>query len=45
MGTMRLKFALSGAAMAGLIAAAGSAAAETDVKLALDWKFEGPAAP
>jgi NitT/TauT family transport system substrate-binding protein len=34
-----------GALVAGLTAVAAPAAADTDVKFALDWKFEGPAAP
>src|ERR1700716_786366 len=34
---------LAGAAMAAL--AASPASAQTDVKFALDWKFEGPSAP
>jgi NitT/TauT family transport system substrate-binding protein len=34
---------LAGAALAAL--AAGPASAQTDVKFALDWKFEGPSAP
>lgn len=35
----------SGLAVAALIAAAVPAHAETDMPFALDWKFEGPAAP
>ena len=34
---------LAGAALAAL--ATSPASAQTDVKFALDWKFEGPAAP
>ncbi|MCC6777615.1 MAG: ABC transporter substrate-binding protein [Hyphomicrobiales bacterium] len=33
------------AATAVAVLAAGSASAQTDVKFALDWKFEGPSAP
>src|SRR5262252_5754685 len=43
MDKIRLFGMLAGAAAAAL--AAGSASAQTDVKFALDWKFEGPAAP
>src|SRR5499427_8286110 len=43
MDRIRLFGMLAGAAAAAL--AAGSASAQTDVKFALDWKFEGPAAP
>jgi NitT/TauT family transport system substrate-binding protein len=40
----RTGFCAALAASLGMVAA-GSAAAQTDVKFALDWKFEGPAAP
>ena len=36
---------LSVVAAAALLASALSASADTDVKFALDWKFEGPSAP
>src|ERR1700753_2313655 len=36
---------LGAAAAAVMTWAASAASAETDVKFALDWKFEGPAAP
>jgi len=39
----RLLGMLAGAAVA--LSAIGPAAAQTDVKFALDWKFEGPSAP
>jgi NitT/TauT family transport system substrate-binding protein len=38
----RAKIALAAAA---LVFAGGTAAAQTSIKFALDWKFEGPAAP
>jgi NitT/TauT family transport system substrate-binding protein len=41
---MRMKFSAMLAAAA-LAVTAGPALAQTDVKFALDWKFEGPAAP
>ena len=43
MHMIRLLGMLAGAAAAAL--AASPATADTDVKFALDWKFEGPAAP
>jgi NitT/TauT family transport system substrate-binding protein len=43
MHMIRLFGMLAGAAAAAL--AASAASADTDVKFALDWKFEGPAAP
>jgi NitT/TauT family transport system substrate-binding protein len=43
MHMIRLFGVLAGAAAAAL--AASPASADTDVKFALDWKFEGPAAP
>jgi NitT/TauT family transport system substrate-binding protein len=45
MNLIRTRTALGGAALAAVLLAAGSAAAETDLKFALDWQFEGPAAP
>ena len=45
MGKASVRTMLGGAVLAGLLAAANGAGAETDVKFALDWKFEGPAAP
>lgn len=38
-------FGLSAVAGAALLASAFSASAETNLKFALDWKFEGPSAP
>lgn len=40
----RRAFSLAAAALAGAVAFAAPAAAETDIKFTLDWKFEGPAA-
>jgi NitT/TauT family transport system substrate-binding protein len=45
MNRIRTMTALGGAALAAALLTAGSAAAETDLKFALDWQFEGPAAP
>jgi len=45
MNRIRTMTALGGAALAATLLTAGSAAAETDLKFALDWQFEGPAAP
>lgn len=40
----RRAFSLAAAALAGAVAFAAPARAETDIKFTLDWKFEGPAA-
>lgn len=40
-----LKFALRGVAVAAVIAISPSSFAQVPVKFALDWRFEGPAAP
>lgn len=43
---MRLRLVrVAALAAAGFLATAGAAVADTAVKFALDWKFEGPAAP
>jgi NitT/TauT family transport system substrate-binding protein len=45
MGAIEMMMRLCGAVGAAIIGLAGTAAAQTDVKFALDWKFEGPSAP
>jgi NitT/TauT family transport system substrate-binding protein len=45
MGNMKTSFASAALAAAGVFAWIGSAAAQTEMKFALDWKFEGPASP
>ena len=45
MGKIGMRRMLGGAALAAMLVAATGASAETDVKFALDWQFEGPAAP
>lgn len=45
MGQIKSFARLFGMIAGAAIALSGSASAQTDVKFALDWKFEGPAAP
>jgi NitT/TauT family transport system substrate-binding protein len=43
--TMKFRTVMNALAAATLVLAAVPASAETDLKFALDWKFEGPSAP
>jgi len=45
MGCIHRLGAIAGGVAISALFAFGSAAAETDIKFALDWKFEGPSAP